>query len=257
MVILDLKGDPALFHTVKEEARERGQVFKFFTTEQNAPTYRFNPFRGFDRNSRSIAQLCQLILDSLSLNHGKGYGRSYYTERSRNVLSSTLKKYRDISSFEDLHEALMATVRQTSDRRASNDAFEPLSVIETLKDYRQLVTRPEDDLSTTEGVIFIPNVLANRESAYFWLPAALESISVGEIAKLVLFNLRTAAQDWKKQNPNNPRRVILVIDELQRVAGENLQGILQDARSFGISAILANQSLKARKLYPRRAANDA
>jgi hypothetical protein len=37
--------------------------------------------------------------------------------------------------------------------------------------------------------------------------------------------------------------VILVIDELQRVAGENLQGILQDARSFGIHAILANQSL--------------
>jgi hypothetical protein len=92
-------------------------------------------------------------------------------------------------------------------------------------------------------VIFMPNVLKNREVAYFWLPAALESISVGEIAKLVLFNLRTAAQDWKRQHPTDPRRTILVIDELQHVAGENLQGILQDARSFGISAILANQSL--------------
>jgi type IV secretory pathway VirB4 component len=244
MVIIDLKGDAALFNTVKHEAARRGQPFKFFTTEKNAPTYRFNPFRGFDRESRSVAQLCQLILDSLSLNHGKGYGRSYYTERSRNVLSSTLHKYKDISSFEDLHECLTAVLRSTSDTRAKNDAFELLSIIEMLKEYKQLVTGPNEDVSKTDGVIFMPNVLRNREVAYFWLPAALESISVGEIAKLVLFNLRTAAQDWKRQNPKDPRRVILVIDELQRVAGENLQGILQDARSFGISAILANQSLK-------------
>lgn len=244
MVILDLKGDGALFHTVRAEAAARGQAFKFFTTEKNAPTYRFNPFRGFDREARTVAQLCQLILDSLSLNHGKGYGRSYYTERSRNILSATLHKYPDIGSFDDLHEALDATIRGNPDNRARSDAFELLSVIETLKEYKQLVTGPEEDVSTTEGVIFMPNVLRNREVAYFWLPAALESISVGEIAKLVLFNLRTAAQDWKRQHSDDPRRVILVIDELQHVAGENLQGILQDARSFGISAILANQSLE-------------
>ncbi len=244
IVILDLKGDAALFHTVKAEAKDREQTFKFFTTEKNAPTYRFNPFRGFDRNSRTIAQLCQLILDSLSLNHGKGYGRSYYTERSRNILSATLHKYPDISSFDDLHESLNATIRGNPDNRARTDAFELLSVIEMLKEYKQLVTGPDEDVSKTDGVIFMPNVLKNNEVAYFWLPAALESISVGEIAKLVLFNLRTAAQDWKRQHPDEPRRVILVIDELQRVAGENLQGILQDARSFGISAILANQSLR-------------
>jgi hypothetical protein len=243
LVILDLKGDPALFHTTRMEAEKRGQAFKFFTTEKKAPSYRFNPFRGFDRDARTVAQLCQLILDSLSLNHGKGYGRSYYTERSRNVLSTTLHKYRDISSFQDLHEALNATLRSTADTRAKNDAFELLSVIETLKEYPALVTGADEDVSTTENVIFMPNVLKNREVAYFWLPAALESISVGEIAKLVLFNLRTAAQDWKKRHPEDQRKVILVIDELQRVAGENLQGILQDARSFGISAILANQSL--------------
>jgi type IV secretory pathway TraG/TraD family ATPase VirD4 len=112
-----------------------------------------------------------------------------------------------------------------------------------LKDYRQLITDPDETIPSTDGIIFMPSVLKERQVAYFWLPAALESISVGEIVKLVLFNLRVAAQDWKRANPSDPRNVILVIDELQRVAGENLQGILQDARSFGINAILANQSL--------------
>lgn len=242
LVILDLKGDAALFHTIKLEAEARRQTFKFFTTEKNAPTFRFNPFRGFDRGSRTIAQLCQLILDALSLNHGKGYGRSYYTERSRNILSRALTADRSIQSFDDLNTVLKQMVAR-ADMRTKVDAFELLSIIEMLTEYRQLITDPEETIENSEGIIFMPSVLERREVAYFWLPAALESISVGEIAKLVLFNLRVAAQDWKRANPSDPRRVILVIDELQRVAGENLQGILQDARSFGISAILANQSL--------------
>src|SRR5262249_8280773 len=110
IVILDLKGDPALFHTVRLEAARRKQRFQFFTTEKHQPTYRFNPFRGFDRGSRTVAQLCQLILDALNLNHGKGYGRSYYTERSRNVLSRTLKRNRNIQSFDELHQELRETV---------------------------------------------------------------------------------------------------------------------------------------------------
>lgn len=242
VVVLDLKGDSALFHTVQLEAEARGQTFQFFTTEREAPTYRFNPFRGFERSSRSVAQLCQLILDALSLNHGKGYGRSYYTERSRNVLAKTFSRKRDIQSFAELFEEVKETLRGT-DSRTKGDAFELLSVIETLKEYPQLVSDPEETIESTEGIIFMPEVLKRRQVVYFWLPAALESISVGEIAKLVIFNLRVAAQDWKRANGGKAREVILVIDELQRVAGENLQGILQDARSFGIHAILANQSL--------------
>lgn len=244
IVILDLKGDQALFHTVKYEAERRGQIFKFMVMEKDAPTYRFNPFRGFDRSSRTVAQLCQLILDALSLNHGKGYGRSYYTERSRSILSTTLKRNENISSFTELYAALRTTLAGMSDSRARYDAFELVSVIEMLTEYPQLVTGVEDDASNRDGIIFMPDVLRERQVSYFWLPAALESISVGEIAKLVLFNLRIAAQDWKRKHPHDKRRVILVIDELQRVAGENLQGLLQDARAFGISAILANQSLK-------------
>jgi hypothetical protein len=245
VIILDLKGDPALFHTVRIEAEKRGQQFMFFRTgEQDPPTYRFNPFRGFDRGARTIAQLCQLIMDALSLNHGKGYGRSYYTERSRNILARALKNPGSISSFSDLLRAVRVSLSGPgSDARAKADAFELLSVIEMLTEYAQLVTGPDENVTNSEDIIFMPHVLEKRQVIYFWLPAALESISVGEIAKLALFNLRIAAQDWKKSHPNDPRRIILVIDELQRVAGENLRGILQDARAFGISAILANQSL--------------
>lgn len=245
IVILDLKGDAALFHTVKQEVQREGlQQFKFFNLEKNAATYRFNPFRGFNPELRSLSQLCQMILDALALNHGKGYGRSYYTERSRAALSKALRANPSIASFHQLRQTIDHILQNERDKQARADAFELISVIETLGDYRQLITGPEDELGNRESIIYMPDVLRERQVVYFWLPAALESISAGEIAKLILFNLRAAAQDHKRLHPDDPVQTVLVIDELQRCAGENLAGILQDARSFGIGAILANQSLQ-------------
>ena len=244
VVILDLKGDNALFYAALHAAAARGQRFKFFNLEHGAPTYRFNPFRGFNPLKRSIMQLCQLVLDALALNHGRLYGRGYYTERSRAALMKALEENPSVSTFKELHEALRRVLRNERDKRARTDAFELLSVVETLSRYPQLVTSLADEGTNRDGIIYMPDVLAERQVVYFWLPAALESISAGEIAKLVLFNLRAAAQDYKRDHPTDPLQCVLVIDELQRVAGENLAGILQDARSFGIGAILANQSVE-------------
>jgi hypothetical protein len=79
---------------------------------------------------------------------------------------------------------------------------------------------------------------------YFWLPAAVESVSAREISKLALFALLSAAIDRPRQEPTAPRGPYYVfIDEFQRLAGENFKIILEQARSFGLSAILANQSV--------------
>lgn len=243
VVIVDLKGDNPLFHAARQAAAARGQCFKFFNLALDAPSYRFNPFRGFKSKNRSIMQLCQLVLDALALNHGRLYGRGYYTERSRAALVEALDENPSVSTFKELHETLQRVLRNEKDKKARADAFELLSVVKTLARYPQLVTSPEDETTSRDGIIYMPDVLKERQVVYFWLPAALESISAGEIAKLVLFNLRAAAQDYKLEHPDDPVECLLVIDELQRVAGENLAGILQDARSFGIGAILANQSI--------------
>ena len=102
------------------------------------------------------------------------------------------------------------------------DAFELISVIESLTHYPQLVTTKEQDKTPSEHVIQVSRVLENREVVYFWLPTALESVSVREVGKLVLFNLRTSAQDRQNQGLEL-RRVFLLMDECQKLAGENFQ----------------------------------
>ncbi len=240
MVIVDLKGDEVLFQTAKAEAEKRGQKFRFFNLEPRKASFFFNPFSGFRSANRSIPQLVQLVLDALSLFHGSGYGKGYYSQRSRFLLSEALRVLSGVNSFQDLYRRLEHLYKNK--KQDFQDAFELLSVIESLTYYPQLITTQQQDDDEAADVIRMDRVLEDREVVYFWLPSAKESAAVSAVGKLVLFNLQTAAQDRQAEGKER-RQAFLVIDECQKLAGENFQQILQQARSAGIGAILANQSL--------------
>jgi len=247
LVILDLKGDPALFHTVRREAEQRRKelgiedpadprfAFKFFTPEPGRASHRFNPFASLRSSQRSTVQLCELILDSLALSHGEGYGRSYYTRRSRHTLLRALDDPSKPDSFEELYAVLTNLCHDAE----HGVAFELLSAIEGIAQYPNIAA--PDGAAPPEHAIHMPSVLEHSQTVYFWLPAALESISVREIGKLALYSLLTAAID-RQRDGGAHRQTYLVIDEFQRIAGENFRIVLEQARSFGVSAILANQT---------------
>lgn len=241
MVILDLKGDIALFNLVRQEVERRNpnkrDAFLFFTPEQGRSSCFFNPFQSLVTENRSILQLCQLLLDSLGLNHGEGYGRSYYSRKSRHKLFEVMRREPQPQSIEELYARLQGS---------HDDVFELMATVEALAQYPQLATR--EPPRSEDRVIHMPTVLEKSQVVYFWLPSALESVSVREIGKLALFGLLTAAID--RQRAGLPKQqAYLVIDEFQRIASENFKIILEQARSFGLSAILANQTRSDLKLH--------
>lgn len=242
VVILDLKGDMALFNTVRREAEARGQEFRFFTPEPGMASHHFNPFQSLQTEARSLMQLCQIFLDSLSLSHGEGYGRSYYTRRNRELLFAALQREPKPQSFEDLYKV----VEELSHEKQHRECFELVSTIHALSEYPMLAT--VGPLKKPEQAIHMPSVLERRQIVYFWLPAAIESISVREIGKLALFSLLTAAIDRRRAGKPQ-RQAYLVIDEFQRLAGENFKIVLEQARSFGLSAIIANQTLSDLRIH--------
>jgi hypothetical protein len=258
IVVLDLKGDPALFHCLRQEVERRREqasisdecdpryAFRFFTPEKDRASHFFNPFQSLESGARSDIQLCHLFLDALNLNHGEGYGRSYYSRRNRMLLFDALHMDPKPKSILELCERLSRLTKGKRDPERligeyehQHDAFELVSTIQALAQYPMLATAA--NVEHPEEAINMPELIEHRQVAYFWLPAALESISVREIGKLALFALLTAAIDRQRSNVE-PRQVHLVIDEFQRIAGENFKVILEQARSFGISAILANQT---------------
>lgn len=252
MLILDLKGDMALFHTARLEAERRRKelgiddstpegradprcAFRFFTPEQGRTTHYFNPFLSFSTSSLSIIQVCQLMLESLSLWHGEGYGRSHFSRLARMILLKALSGRTPPKSFEELHEVI---VQMTG--RSISEPLELLSVVEALTQYEALATSKRID--DPASAIHMPSVLEHNQIVYFFLPAAIESVSVREIGKLALYSLLAAAID-RKRSGKEMRDCAVFIDEFQRITGQGFTVILEQAREFRIGLILCNQSI--------------
>ncbi len=238
IVILDLKGDMALFETARTYAQHAPESFHYFTPT-NDRSHVFNPFIDLrDTAGGSLNQLVQTICDALALNHGEGYGRKYYSSRTRDLLLHTLKTSK-AQNFEELYQHLLDAV--SGDATRYREAFELVATVHALTHYPQLMTSPKRPVDP-KYVIHMPTVLENRELVYFWLPSAVESASVREIGKLALYSLLAAA--IKRKRVGLPVvQTYVFIDEFQRIAGENFTVLLQQARSYGISVILANQSI--------------
>jgi hypothetical protein len=244
IVIIDLKGEHALLHTVREEVRKQAEregrtledAFRLFTSEKDMATHYFNPLADMAHPDRYISDLTNLLLDALELNHGPGYGRSYYSRKNYMVLHEILKADKP-ATFDELCKRI--SKNSLPDKEDRHQAFELLATLYGLTEFAQL--KPPPDVPASD-VISMRQVIEKRQVVYFWLPTIESSIIAREIANLALFSYFSAMRARKKtQVPL--RQAYLVVDEFQKLAGDRFSIILQQARGFGLSAILSNQSI--------------
>lgn len=253
MLIIDLKGDMALFQTVKEEVQKKANAegrtlhdaFRVFTCEHDHASHRFNPFANLGARARSTVEICSIFLDALNLNHGEGYGKSYYTKQSRTLLNDVLKASNP-KSFRELYSVL----KEKKGSKEYRDAYELVATIEALNDYENIARESENP---SNPAIIMQDVVRNRQVVYFWLPAAEHSTTAREIAGLALYTFYTAQREWVRSNEWRERQksspnAYLIIDEFQRVASFNYPNILREARAFGLGIIMAHQSSSDLKL---------
>lgn len=244
LVIIDLKGEYSLLHTVREEvvrkAAEEGRTlqecFRLFSSEKDMPTHYFNPLSDMRRPDRYLADLCNLLLDALELNHGPGYGRSYFSRKNYMVLHELLRANSD-ATFAELSEAIAKFAKH--DKDGGHQAFELLATLYGLAEFEQL--HPPADLPAADA-INMTEVIQKRQVVYFWLPTVESSIIAREIANLALFSYFSAMRAQSKAR-GPMTQGYLVVDEFQKLAGDRFSVILQQARGFGLSAILSNQSI--------------
>jgi hypothetical protein len=232
VVYFDFKGDHAAFETARLEAERAGRTFKFFTNELGKATFTYNPWRGKDRADVSVRQIAETFLNALDLQHGPGYGRSYYTREARDWLRETIARY-PIRSFADLR-ALAEEVKGSE----RDNIGELVSVVKSLGTIPHLnFTDRRKNPSVYDNAIVMSEVVAREEVAYFWLPTAKEQASAGEIGKLAFYDLYEAVE------PKKP--VTVIIDEFQTVVSRNIEELLFKSRSKGMTLWLANQTLSS------------
>lgn len=255
VVILDLKGDMALFEGARLVAdqvnrRRKGSTpavpFLWFTNHPQRSTHLFNPLLQSDMQTVSRHQKVEILIKSLGLDYGEGFGTSYYSSVHRHVMSRILEQPLEFKSLRQLHEYLRNYLSAQAkdlglDKRARDDATHLYTVVESLASFDAINLTPKDPVPPAifDRQIDMGKIVRSPHVVYFSLPSALEETSVREIAKLALHCLLVAAV----RRGTSDHQVYLFVDEFQQVVSEHLEVVLRQARSSGIAAILANQTL--------------
>jgi hypothetical protein len=243
VVIVDLKGDKALFELCRREAARTRVRFRWVSNEVGYSSFAFNPFLQSHNEQLSIQQFVDEILQGLSLDYGIAYGAGYFTAMNQIVLTTLLKHVR-VRSFREL------------DRYLQNQRF--YAKIGHAEDWAQarhlgaLVSR----LAATEAVNVVPgmypnqpevqsqaidalNVFEEPQVVYLWLRSAVESSNAPAIARLFLWAMFCAANQAKLAKN---QRVYFFMDEFQQVLSEGIKLIFEQFRGLGGTLIAAHQT---------------
>jgi hypothetical protein len=246
VLIIDLKGDRALFEAAREESMRLGIPFKWFTNITGKSSFVFNPLRQSHVGAMTTNQLTQGILQALALEYGEDYGRGYFSALNEAVLSTYMKHHRkSIASFKELHG--FVSDKEAYRNIGSLDDWEKARHLAAIVDKLAQVVPlnvSEKDVPDRPRVIKeqidLPTMLSERQVIYFYLSSAQEQTTVPKIAKLAMFSLLTAAS---RRGDGENNRVYVFVDEFQRVISDNIRIFLEQARSMKLHFILANQTV--------------
>lgn len=250
VIIIDLKADSPELLYAAEAAIQSVRVnqindipLKIFSLENGTRTHLFNPFLTTGWTQLSILERTDVLCTSCGLAYGFEYGRSFFTSSNSAVIREANLANPNAMSFRQLYVDVARLLQDDAQvllpelRRAGVHAME---VIGRLASYEALNAIPD---GTYEDAIFenqiqLADYFDKPGVAYFRLPSTTASIGAPSIARLILFFLIIAGKTNKRKN-----KVHVIIDEFQRMASENLDQLLQMARSHDIGLVLCNQSL--------------
>ncbi|MBU0716956.1 MAG: hypothetical protein KJ749_01800 [Planctomycetes bacterium] len=242
VVLIDLKGDMALFEAARLGAERSGVPFKWFTNRPRSATFAFNPFLQSHMKDITRPQLAQILLKSLGLEYGEGYGPAYFSSIHRDVLTKLLTEYREIDSFERLRHFLSKAKEHVDITREQRDrATHLMSVVNTLATFEALNVTPAADRpeAVLNHRIDMSEAISSPHVIYFYLHAPLQEATVREVAKLALHSLLAAAV----LNKQRDHQVYLFVDEFQQIVSQDLEIVLRMARDSKIATVLANQTM--------------
>jgi len=242
MLIIDLKGDMSLFEEVRLSAKEAGLTFKYFTNELGYSTYAFNPLDELNDDNVSYSQVVEVLMESLRLEYGEGYGKSFFSSQNHEALLNIFHRFPNVRKYRDLLEK---TGPEYFERLVDRDRVKELiAALQQISEVLPLnwVEQCDDPSPVVLNAIRMADVIRNNHIIYFWLPAIGETSTVRDIAHAALHTLVAAAKAYRLEFGRSKQSYVF-IDEYQRMASGSLELFLQQGRSYDFSTIVSNQTL--------------
>jgi hypothetical protein len=252
LVVLDLKADSlellASLQTASESVRARtGRPLplKCFSNQRTRPTFAFNPMKQpFWRNFDLLTQT-DILCAANGLTYGTDYGAGYFSSANAAILFHTLRTYPNVTTFAELADCVGTVITVAKKRELHpeirkagihvHEVIKRLAACEALN-----VTESTGHAqAVVDNAIDLTDLFRTPQLLYCHLPATLSPSGAPEIARLFTYILLAASTQTERRCP-----VFLVIDEFQRMVANNLEYMLQLARSMGVGVIIANQTMQ-------------
>ncbi len=250
LMVIDLKGDSQeILSSLNLCAKQYGTgsspiPVRQFSIREDHATFAFNPFQLPCWQRLNLFQRSDVLCGALGLTYGTDYGRGFYSSANASVLHATLRAFPQVGSFSELSDRIAFVTSRSKAHGLSEGQSESGNHVRMIADrlgsFKPLNVTPEQTPSpeVTRQAMDPAQLFARQEIFYFHLSTTLGPGYSPEIARLAMFMLLTTATLTEQR-----RQVYLMVDEFQRVAAQNVDAILQIARSMNVGVILANQSM--------------
>lgn len=241
VIVIDGKGDHSFLHSSRIWAEHAGRKFKWFTTAHGRSTYAFNPLDQSHLGSLTLQEIVGLFLSSFNLNHGDDYGRAWFAAAAKAAYTLSIKET-GVNRPVSFRQFQRTVERIMSEHKEFKAAQHLLFVMQSLAEFEQInLSSRANSHPACKYAIHMPDVIANNEVVYFSFESLTDPISTGEISRLAMYSLISAATAYKEQH-GRPANVYFVIDEAQNVIAKNISAVLEQARSNGLACVLSHQT---------------
>jgi len=252
VIAIDLKADSLELLATQIAAAERLHAeqgisipVKCFSNQADRATFAFNPMTQPFWNQFDLLTQTDILCGANGLTYGTDYGAGYFSSANQAVLYHALKSFPHVRTFQELADCI-GTVITTAKKEDLHPEIKKAGVhvqevIKRLANCTALnvTAATGHDPQAVEQAIDLTQPFLEPQLLYFHLSATLSPSGAPEIARLVIYMLLAAATQTERKHP-----VFLVVDEFQRAIANNVEFMLQLARSMGVGVILANQSME-------------
>lgn len=237
ILVIDLKGDDALFHGLRHAAAAGSIPFSWYREQLGCATFGFNPLLQSHLELLSPDHKAQMLMDAFGMSFKDSFGGQYYSDMHESVLYKLLRHYPDAATLAELARlaADPANRRTVFGDVPEGNWQDSYHIRQKLDAFSRCAP-----MNATDGpLIDLPQLFHRPQIVYFYVPALLGGQSNQQAAKFALYSLLTYAA--LSQGGGRRRQVYCIIDEFQEIVAANLGVILKQARSFNVGMILANQ----------------
>lgn len=243
LVVVDLKGDKALFMGLGLAAREARLNFKWLTTTPGESTYVWNPFLDPALSALAIEQWVQILLKAMGIYIGDTYGAGYYGQIQYQRVLVALQANWPVRSFRELYEILRVPPRPSEVDLSKRDIENTYHVVANTRRLASpsalnYVPATADD-PVFQGAINIATDLSQPGVTYFSAPAITDPVLAKFLGKLVL-HLYTAGA-----RIHHARRVpcLFFVDEFQELLDQDIATLIRQGRDCNAAYWMAFQTL--------------